>query len=226
MAASRSARRRTVALHLAGQLGTGAGAGYQPYALDATMALLHAGLDDPVLAVRQAAAAGLGHRPHPDALPKLVREAYSSSWKMRFHVACALGRYKEPKAAEALLILLQDPDSTVRDWATFSLGTLLEGLDSPAIRDGMARQLTGADPMVRGEGLVGLALRQDERAALHLRQHLGMEEAEYEFSALAALAKAGRLPDWALLPSSWPVDAAWRCARLRERLAPSEDREP
>ncbi len=226
MAASGSARRRTVALHLAGQLGTGAGSGYQPYGLEATMTLLLEGLDDPVGAVRQAAAAGLGHRPHPAALPKLVRELGSPSWEMRFRVAIALGRYQEPKAAEALLNLLQDPDATVRDWATFSLGTLLEGLDSPAIRDGLARQLLDSDPMVRGEGLVGLALRQDERAALHLRQHFGMEEAEYEFSALAALAKAGQLPAWALQPSSWPVDATWRCERVRNHLAPPEDRAP
>lgn len=195
MAGSSSARRRTVALDIAGQLGSSRGGEWQAYALEPTQALLLAGLDDPALPVRIAAAAGLGHRPHPEALPKLIRAATHPNWRLRFDVALALGSYKNEAAAEALLALMRDPDDLVRDWATFSLGTLMDRVDSPAIREGLARNLQDPDPEVRSEAAKGLAVRKDARGIDDQEQLTGTQQLAAELQAFkaSALASPGQL---------------------------------
>ncbi|MEX2120604.1 MAG: HEAT repeat domain-containing protein [Pirellulales bacterium] len=81
---------------------------------------------------------------------------------VREAVALALGGYEDSVAVETLIELSRDSDPRVRDWATFALGTQTE-LDAPALREALLERLLDADDDARGEALVGLAKRGDQR---------------------------------------------------------------
>ncbi|MGL5446928.1 MAG: HEAT repeat domain-containing protein [Rhabdaerophilum sp.] len=84
-------------------------------------------------------------RRHPDA-------------EIRFQVALALGGRKESEAESMLLELMEDPDSEVRDWATFGIGSYVrrENRDNPAIRQALLARLDDTDASTRAEALCGL----------------------------------------------------------------------
>lgn len=179
-------RQRSLGLYVASQLRQ-RGAAFSPaYALEATQALLLAGLHDARDEVVRAAVSGLGHRPHPAALDDLVRLSSHRNSLFRFSVAVALGSYQEHAATEALLRLMRDPDSDVRDWATFGVGTM-QTADSPEIRAALWVNLKDKDAEVRGEALVGLAERRDERVVEYLQMHLGPDCRVYELDAARML---------------------------------------
>ncbi|WP_395316891.1 HEAT repeat domain-containing protein [Variovorax sp. UC74_104] len=183
-------RRRALGLYIASQLQKrthNADLGSIEYAVNATSALLFAGLHDPHEEVVCAAASGLGHRPHPQALPELVQLASHSNKQLRWTVAVTLGRYPEPAAIEALLQLAHDPDDDVRDWATFGLGTSQEA-DTPQIRDRLWKNLHDHHEEVRGEALVGLAERGDTRVIDYLSEHLNAKCRVYELKAAEKIA--------------------------------------
>jgi HEAT repeat protein len=109
------------------------------------------------------AIAALGHIENPQAVPFIVEYRNHSSPKIRFTVACALGNFpNHPEATETLLILMQDADDDVRDWATFGLGVLGDS-DSPEIRDSLFCRVSDSNEDVREEAMVGLSKRIDPR---------------------------------------------------------------
>jgi HEAT repeat protein len=67
-----------------------------------------------------------------------------------------------------LIQLSRDGDRDVRSWATFGLGSQIE-TDSPVIRTALIERLSDSDPEVRGEALVGLALRHEPSVVDALR---------------------------------------------------------
>jgi len=77
----------------------------------------------------------------------------------------------EPEAVAALLLLATDRDEAVRDWATFSVGTLSDA-DDEAIRARLWANAHDPNRDVRGEAVVGLARRSDPRAVTLLRERL------------------------------------------------------
>ena len=81
---------------------------------------------------------------------------------VRFAVATALAGFDDDRAIAALIALTTDPDTDVRDWATFALGSQTDA-DSPRIRTALLERLADDDADTRGEALVGLARRHDER---------------------------------------------------------------
>jgi len=180
-------RRRCLGLHMASQLRRGRGLSGAEYAWEDTQQLFLAALADSHAQVLRAAVSGLGHRPHPDALPRLLELAAHRDARLRWHVAVALGTYKEALAAEALVELMKDPDTAVRDWATFGLGSLHDA-DSPAIRTALWQGLEDCDADVRGEALIGLAERRDPGLVDYLLKHLGSDSRVYELDAAAMLA--------------------------------------
>ncbi len=168
LARSASARRRAVAIEVAGKLYRRRGSSHEPFALAQTQALLLQALQDPAPRVRRAAAYGISERPHPDSLPLLLRELTHPDPSLRLALCVALGRCEAAAAIDALIRLAQDTEAEVRNWATFGLGTLREEADTPALREQLVRNLGDANDEVRGEALCGLAARRDPRALTHL----------------------------------------------------------
>jgi HEAT repeat protein len=87
---------------------------------------------------------------------------------VRHGVAFGLICSEDELAIQALIDLSSDEDEDVRNWATFGLGSQIE-TDTPAIRDALFTRViseTGKDDSIaeiRGEALLGLAIRKDER---------------------------------------------------------------
>jgi hypothetical protein len=118
------------------------------------------------------AIAALGHIDNPEAVPLIAEQCNHSSPKIRFTVACALGNFpNHPVAVETLLILMQDADDDVRDWATFGLG-VLGNSDSSEIRDALFLRVSDANQDVREEAIVGLSKRIDPRVLPSLTEAL------------------------------------------------------
>ncbi|MEZ5844522.1 MAG: HEAT repeat domain-containing protein [Hyphomicrobiaceae bacterium] len=90
-------------------------------------------------------------------------------------------------AASALIGLMADEATDVRDWATFSLGTQSDA-DSPDIRAALAERLADDDEETRLEAMVGLARRQDRRAL-----PMVLAELESDEVANSAIEAAGAL---------------------------------
>lgn len=149
--------------------------------------MLVAGLHDKCGEVLCAAISGFGHRPHPLALPELIKFASHPDEDIRLNVAVALGRYSEADSIDALLRLAKDQSTTVRDWATFGVGSMHE-VDNPKVRDVLWNSLQDDDEDVRGEALVGLALRKDDRVIPVLLERLGTNSRVSELTASEAVA--------------------------------------
>lgn len=157
------------------------------YALEETQEMLLAGLHDRCSDVVCAAISGFGHRPHPLALPELIRFASHPDQDIRFQVAFALGRYSEADSIDALLRLAKDDADDVRDWATFGIGSMQE-VDNQKVRDLLWENLQDRDEDVRGEALVGLAVRKDERVIPVLLELLDTNCRVFELDAAKSIA--------------------------------------
>lgn len=94
--------------------------------------------------------------------------------EVRYGVALAVMALDEQRAISLLIRLTQDTDSKVRDWATFGIGTISE-VDTPEVRDALADRMADADDDARGEALVGLARRKDQRVVEALKRELSGE---------------------------------------------------
>jgi HEAT repeat protein len=109
----------------------------------------------------------LGSLEEPSALAAVLAQRLHADQTVRLAVAHALapvaGDPPQAAAIEAVMQLMRDEDADVRDWATFSLGSLLE-VDTPAIRAALLGRLGDDDEGVSAEALAGLAARGDERA--------------------------------------------------------------
>jgi HEAT repeat protein len=185
-------RRRSLGVYIASQLRQRRSRASSAYAVEETQDVLLAGLHDGHDEVVRAAVSGLGHRPHPAAVDDLIKLSSHRDGRLRWNVAVSLGMYHEPSAVEALLHLTADPDDAVRDWATFGLGSL-QPADTPEIRAELWKNLHDTDDDVRGEALVGLAQRHDERVVEYLLKGLGPDCRVYELDAAEKLADPNTL---------------------------------
>ncbi len=150
-----------------GQLGTPE----RPFSEESAPVLIDLLDNDPVEDVRAAAAFALGHLRNPKAVSSLIAHADDDSAEIRFGLAFALGHFDDPDVVAPLIALSTDADYDVRNWATFSLGTCLE-MDTGALRDALVARLSEEDAEIRGEALIGLAKRKDERVLEPLEREL------------------------------------------------------
>lgn len=113
----------------------------------------------------RAAIAALGHLKNPAAVWLMIENQvqFHPSPEVRFSVAVSLGSFaNDPEAIAVLLLLMEDVDADVRDWATFGLG-VQGNLNCDEICDALFRRLNDSDEDVREEAMVGLGKRKDDR---------------------------------------------------------------
>ncbi|MEN3929767.1 HEAT repeat domain-containing protein [Microvirga sp. W0021] len=192
---SRNWRKRELGVNVISQLGFWQGKSFVPYGIDEAHHLLTKHLDDPHPLVIAAAIVGLGHRPFPDVLERIAAYATHQDANIRYAVAFALGYYEAPLAVDTVIMLTQDRDNQVRDWATFTLGSLVPQ-DTPDITDALWQNVRDADEDVSAEAIAGLAERQDKRIIPFLKDVL----AHTDQCQACYLEAAEKMGDKSLLP--------------------------
>ena len=100
----------------------------------------------------------------------LVSFSHHPEWIVRLAVAREIPHDAEA-APKVLIDLSSDEDEDVRNWATFGLAQMLD-TDTPEIREALLNRLHDEYDEIRGEALLGLALRKDERVIEPLIQEL------------------------------------------------------
>jgi len=212
-----------------GQLGWGERA-FLEESVDILLGLLRA--SEPSVVTE--AAFALGHRAHPRAVPALAKLAAHPDSGVRFSTACALGHQlddtvAEAVAAEALIILCRDADRDVRNWATFGLAQMASQ-DSAAIREVLLERSQETDEEIRGEAMVGLAMRKvPGTAELIRREWAGDVVFSLTLEAAQELGDPSLLPDLLALQAGedWGRDESLRSnlelaiARCREAAGTS-----
>ena len=129
---------------------------------------------DEIAEVLRAVLVAISHQNDIEAIPLVVDFSTHPDSEVRHAVVLALSMHnghEVPQAIDTLISLSNDSCEHVRDWATFALGTLLE-IDTKQIRDALVDRLGDPDFDTRGEALVGLAQRKDERVIVALKAEL------------------------------------------------------
>lgn len=131
-------------------------------------------------AVIEAAIHALGQRQDAQAIDPLSRVAQHPAPNVRWAVATALeDLIADERAEKVLLTLMRDDDTSVRDRATFAVGSLSDH-DTPRIRAALAERLNDDDRSVANEAALGLARRRDARAIPYLAVTFESADGELE----------------------------------------------
>ncbi|WP_223645346.1 HEAT repeat domain-containing protein [Corallococcus sp. EGB] len=158
-------------------------------------ALLPALAKEQDVAVLEAMAAALGHLGDSRAVPALLPLQNHPDAHVRFGVVMGLSQHRDAQALKALIHLSRDPDEIVREWATFTLGSQAREVDTPELREALVDRLSETHPKIRGEALLGLALRKDARVLEPLRRVLeGPQITTLDVEAAQALEDVSLLP--------------------------------
>jgi HEAT repeat protein len=188
-AASADAAERAASADILGQLGWG-----QKHFQDESVLLLIQLLGDSHPEVLRSAAVALGHRNDPRAIPALLALRKHPDAGVRYGVVAGLSCHDDSAAIAGLIELSRDPDDGTRDWATFGLGKQTS-LDTPELRDALAARLADSDPEIRGEAMIGLALRKDDRARPAIEAALrGPFHGDWPLEAVEHLASRAWIP--------------------------------
>lgn len=133
--------------------------------------------------VRSAAAWALSHLRTDSALKALVLLQHDPESEVRYAVAACSQLSDYPEGMSVLLLLTEDSDESVRDWATFSVataGTLSDNnwqyRDSPQIREALKKRLVDPYEEARREAIWGLARRKDRLGLKLLQESLASED--------------------------------------------------
>ncbi len=146
----------------------------------ATLTLLLGDSDETVI---EAAVHALGHQQSVHTLDALARVAQHDASNVRWAVATALENLiADERAERVLLALMRDGDTSVRDRATFAVGSLSDH-DTPRIRAALAERLRDEDRVVAREAALGLARRRDARAIPYIADAVGASDQEIEEAA-------------------------------------------
>lgn len=106
---------------------------------------------------------------------------------------------------DALLKLMKDKESNVRDWATFSISMTEQ--DTPEIRAALLERLSDKDFDTRSEAAIGLARRKEQKGIELLIQYLRSDRVGELYVEAAELYADTRLkPALLKLKKWWDVD--------------------
>jgi HEAT repeat protein len=184
---------RTLGANILGQLGVPKRR-FPKESVKVLRELLAVDTDEDVL---DAACIALGHTPDPTAIPSLARLKTHPSVKVRYAVVFALAGLEDQLAIKTLIEMSSDREELVRDWATFGLGTQID-VDTPEIRAALFARVVDEDEVTRGEALVGLARRKDQRVIepliKELERYPDAEYGSYSVEAAEEIADARLLP--------------------------------
>jgi HEAT repeat protein len=128
-------------------------------------------LADQDSSVVYSATCALGHRHDDRAIGSLSQLVDHPDAEIRQSLASALGGFEDETAIQILIRLTSDSQESVRDWATFAIGSLTE-VDTPELRESLFARIDEDNGEIRGEALVGLARRKDQRTLDLVRAEL------------------------------------------------------
>lgn len=151
---------------------------------DEAMKILLEMIDDGDAAVVEAVVHAFGQRQDARTIDALARVAAHDASNVRWAVATALEDLiaDDERAERVLLTLMKDPDTSVRDRATFAVGSLSDH-DTPRIRAALAERLRDDDRCVAHEAALGLARRRDARAIPYIAIAVESSDGEIEEAA-------------------------------------------
>ncbi len=150
---------------------------------DESMKILLSMTDDSEAAVIEAVVHALGQRQDARTIDALARVAVHDASNVRWAVATALeDLIVDERAERVLLALMKDSDTSVRDRATFAVGSLSDH-DTPRIRAALAERLRDDDKCVAHEAALGLARRRDARAIPYIAVAVESSDGEIEEAA-------------------------------------------
>lgn len=184
---SENVRERQLGADILGQLGVPERA-FPDESVTTLLELLRTEQDAQVLS---SACVALGHLRDARAIESLINLKNHPSEDVRHGVVLGLSGHRDERAIAALIELSGDFDSHVRDWATFELGSILEDVDTPELREALYARVEDPDGDTRAEALVGLAKRKDERAIKPLiewLEQLGTDAGNMLYEAATELA--------------------------------------
>ena len=90
---------------------------------------------------------------------------------VRYALVRALSGLEEKNAIETVIELSTDKDPEIRDFATFSIGTLIE-INNDRIIEVLWERINDSHEMVRFEAIAGLVKRQDKKVKDVLKEEL------------------------------------------------------
>lgn len=152
---------------------------YSEDAIDTLMALL----GDSEACVIESAVHALSQKQDARTIDALSRVAQHDASNVRWAVATALeDLIGDERAERVLLTLMRDGDTSVRDRATFAVGSLSDH-DTPRIRAALAERLRDEDRAVANEAALGLARRHDARAIPYIAGAVESADTEIEEAA-------------------------------------------
>jgi HEAT repeat protein len=142
-----------------------------------------------------------------DAISQITRFSDHSDPAVRHAVVLAFASAECPDAITSLVRLSRDVDDNVRDWATFTLGTLFE-TDTSQIRDALFDRIADHHDDTRCEALLGLARRKDSRVVEALKTELVSDRVgTLAVEAAEAIASAELHQHLVNLQRWWDVDS-------------------
>jgi HEAT repeats len=160
-------------------------------------------LGDQDSSVVYSAAYALGHRKDERAIVPLSKLCDRPEPEIRKAVAFSLGGFDDDNAINGLIQLSSDTNDDVRDWATFGLGSQTE-IDTPKIREALFARTKEENGEIRGEALVGLAIRNDPRTIDLVREELKLDYAGgWVLEAAELVGDSSLVPLLHLLRENW-----------------------
>ncbi len=108
---------------------------------------------------------GIGHNNEEltkKQIAKLVEFEHHENVEVKYALISALSGIENSKAIQLLINFTTHKNSTIRNWSTFGLGSLIE-TDNRAIRNALWNNVLDTDFDTKSEAIMGLALRKDIR---------------------------------------------------------------